>query len=93
MKTINLNATTARNNFFSLLDKIAKDDISVIVSKKDTGEEVIIKKRNVQDKNFLEDANKRVERLFGSINTPYNPKEKEVAHKNKTKKYKIKYNK
>lgn len=36
MKTITLSATQARNQFFPLLDKIAKEGLRVVVEKKDT---------------------------------------------------------
>ncbi|MBU1085104.1 MAG: hypothetical protein ABIJ43_02835 [Candidatus Beckwithbacteria bacterium] len=58
MTTLTLSATEARNQFFSLLDRIARGEIKVLVKKMDTKIEVLMGKFETKESKLVEVANK-----------------------------------
>jgi len=58
MTTITLSATEARNQFFPLLDRIARGEINVLVKKMDTKIEVLMGRPKAKKSKLVEVANK-----------------------------------
>lgn len=62
-KVIRLSATEARNNFFSLLNRVLYTDVTVIVDKADAPSEVEI--RRVKKRERVKEALKALEESYG----------------------------
>ena len=95
-RLITVNATQARQEFFELLNQVAKNGKEIIIKKKGLEGNVIMKKAelsNLTKKQRIEKNMRIVRETAGSLKPkiPYHPNEMELAAEIFVKEYKKKY--
>jgi hypothetical protein len=66
MKTIKLNATAVRNNFFQLLNQVAYENVRVIIEKAGSNKEVILQQKNPNEENYLHRVSE-LKKTYGAL--------------------------
>lgn len=94
MQQITVTATKARKSLFELIDRVAKENTQVVISKKGL-DDVVLQKRIApkKDKELLKKNTQLVQELYGSLKSkvPYQKDEMKQAADIFVKEYKEKY--